>query len=169
MNLFGRIRVFLRRFWPKNVTNSVATPDFSETRDIFTPQTRDIDPLQTPQKNPDFQPVSEKIAICPYCQGRDIVKKGIRKKKLETVQLYYCGNCKKVFTPQKVKGKQFPLNVILDGLNFYNTGFTLEASCGFLKSKFGLDVKPSTLSDWVKEFEPICRYARMREFGLNLR
>jgi hypothetical protein len=29
-------------------------------------------------------------------------------------------------------------------------------------------VKPSTLSDWVKEFEPICRYARMRDFGIKL-
>ena len=96
------------------------------------------------------------------------MKKGTRKKKLETVQLFYCNDCKKVFTPQKVKGKQFPLNVILEGLNFYNTGFTLEESCKFLKSKFGLDVSINTLSNWVKEFEPICRYARMRDFGLKL-
>ncbi|MFH1321322.1 MAG: hypothetical protein ABII90_11825 [Bacteroidota bacterium] len=113
-----------------------------------------------------FQPVSEKTEICPYCQGKNIIKKGTRKKKLETVQLYYCNDCQKVFTPQKVKGKQFPLKVILDGLNFYNTGFTLEESCGFLKEKFGLEVGINTLSNWVKEYEPLCRYARMRDFGL---
>ncbi|MCS7150860.1 MAG: PD-(D/E)XK nuclease family protein, partial [Endomicrobia bacterium] len=103
-----------------------------------------------------------------YCKGKDIVKKGRRKKKFETVQLYYCNNCKKVFTPQKVKGKQFPLSIILDGLSLYNTGWTLEESCKLLKEKYGLEVKPSTLSDWVKEFQPLCRYSRMREFGLKL-
>jgi len=30
------------------------------------------------------------------------------------------------------------------------------------KSKFGFDVSINTLSKWVKEFKPICRYSRMR-------
>jgi len=146
-------------------------PIFHKLVTISTAKTRDIKFSQSSQNSqfqPDFQPVSQKITHCPYCQGKNIVKKGTRKKKLETVQLFYCNDCKKVFTPQKVKGKQFPLNVILEVLNFYNTGFTLEESCKFLKTKFGLDVSINTLSNWVKEYESICRYARMRDFGLKL-
>jgi len=94
--------------------------------------------------------------------------RGTRKTKYEVRQLFLCNGCGKTFTPQKVKGHSFPLKVILDGLSFYHTGFTLEASCGLLHERFGLEVKPSTLADWVKEFAPLCRYARMREFGLKL-
>jgi len=60
------------------------------------------------------------------------------------------------------------LNVVLEGISLYNIGFTLEETCKLLKIKFGLDVSINTLSNWVKEFAPICRYARMREFGLKL-
>ena len=70
--------------------------------------------------------------------------------------------------PQKVKGKSFPLRLILEGLSLYNIGYSLEESCQRLKERFGIEVKDSTLSDWVKEFEPICRYSRLRTYGLKL-
>jgi len=112
--------------------------------------------------------VPSSFSSCPYCQSRDVVKRGRRKTKYEVRQLFLCTHCGKTFTPQKVKGHSFPLKVILDGLSFYNTGLTLEESCALLKERFGLVVAPSTLADWVKEFAPLCRYARMREFGLKL-
>lgn len=56
----------------------------------------------------------------------------------------------------------------MEGLSLYNIGYTLEESCQRLKEQFGLEVKPFTLSDWVKEFEPICRYSRLRPYGLKL-
>jgi len=31
-----------------------------------------------------------------------------------------------------------------------------------------MEVKASTLSGWVKEFKSLCRYERMREYGLKL-
>jgi len=105
---------------------------------------------------------------CPYCEGKSIIKRGKRKKKFELVQLWYCQNCQKTFTPQLVKGKTFPLRLILDGLSFYNQGFSLEESCKFLKEQYGLKVQPTTLSKWIKQYEDICRYSRMRKFGLKL-
>ncbi|GEM_PF-3161705 len=56
----------------------------------------------------------KKIEMCIYCQSKDVVKRGIRKKKLEAIQLYKCNICKKTFTGQKVKGKTFPLKIILE-------------------------------------------------------
>lgn len=65
---------------------------------------------------------------CPYCNSADFVKRGIRQKKHEAVQLYLCRaeNCGRTFTAERVKGKRFPLQVILEGISYYNLGLTLE-------------------------------------------
>jgi hypothetical protein len=105
---------------------------------------------------------------CPYCQGKNLIKRGKRKKKLETVQLWFCKDCRKTFTPQLVKGKTFPLQVILDGISYYHTGFSLEQSCQFLRDQYGLKVQPSSLSGWVKQYQTICKYSRMRKYGTKL-
>ncbi len=113
--------------------------------------------------------LAEKIVEqCPFCSSKKIVKRGMRKKKLEEVQLYLCNDCEKTFTPQKVKGKKFPLKMIIDGMSSYNMGYSLEESCGFLKENYGIDVQPQTLSAWLEEFRKLCTYARMREFGKKL-
>jgi hypothetical protein len=51
---------------------------------------------------------------CIYCSGSKITKKGVRKKKFEPVQLWYCKDCDAVFTPRALKGKTYPIPVILD-------------------------------------------------------
>jgi len=178
-NFFKRVISSIKRifFWRekqlKNITNTQPTASFSETREVFSQPLREI-------KSPQPQ-IPSSFTNCPYCGSKNIVKRGKRKTKYEIRQLFYCNQCNKTFTPQRVKGHSFPLKVILDGLSFYNTGFTLAESCRFLKEKFGLEVKPSTLSDWVhpvrwrlrlshgvKEFAPLCRYARMKDYGLKL-
>jgi len=67
-----------------------------------------------------------------------------------------------------VKGKTFPLKMIIDGLSWYNMGYSLEDSCNFLKEHYGHDVQPTTLSNWLEEFGKLCTYSRMREFGKKL-
>jgi len=127
-------------------------------------------PIKTIQKQKAWPEKREGRAIegCPYCSGKDIVKRGLRKKKYEVAQLYWCNKCRRTFTAQKVKGKTYPLRVILEGLCLYNVGYSLEESCRRLREQFGLDVKLSTLADLIKEFAPICRYSRLRPYGLKL-
>jgi ribosomal protein L37AE/L43A len=36
---------------------------------------------------------------CPYCDSTHVTRKGMRKKKIEIVQLWRCASCKRVFTP----------------------------------------------------------------------
>ncbi|MEK6887713.1 MAG: hypothetical protein AABX14_02080 [Candidatus Aenigmatarchaeota archaeon] len=112
--------------------------------------------------------IEKQVDKCPYCSSKKIVKRGVRKKKLEEVQLYLCNDCDKSFTPQKIRGKTFPLRMIIDGMSSYNMGYTLEESCGFLKENYGMDVQPQTLSAWLEEFSKLCTYSRMREFGKKL-
>lgn len=163
---------FFRYLISKYIPKIPQTPDFPETREKITPPTREIKTLQKPENStikPEFLPPSSpEVHQCPYCLSKNVVKRGLREKKYETQQRYLCNDCQRSFVPQKVKGKSFPLKVILDGLSLYNLGFTLEEACKRLKEKFGLEVKDSTLSDWLKEFEPLCRYLRLRPHGLKL-
>jgi transposase-like protein len=193
MYLFNWILKTLRQWKPKNLPNTPPNPDFSEIRDKITLPTREINPVRNIKKKSSdiivsngvksseishpkpthFEPAQPEPDqpepdLCPYCSSKNIVRRGIRKKKYETQQRYLCNACRRSFVPQMVKGKSFPLKVILDGLSFYNTGYTLLESCKFLKENYGMEVKDSTLSEWVKEFEPLCRYSRLRPYGLKL-
>lgn len=136
-------------------------PKISATREVFTPPKREEKDIVN-----DFS--APEISQCPYCAGKDIIKRGKRKKKLEVRQRYYCNSCKRSFVPQSIKGKQYPLKMILDGLCYYNIGHSLEESCRLLNEEYGVKANDSTLSDWVKEFAPLCRYERLRPFALKL-
>lgn len=67
--------------------------------------------------------------MCPYCAGKNVAKRGWREKKLEKVQLMFCNDCQKTFTPQMTKGKHYPLATIFDAVSLYNLGYSLEESC----------------------------------------
>ena len=110
--------------------------------------------------------------VCPYCGSADFVKRGLRQKKHEVVQLYLCRaeGCGRTFTAERVKGKRFPLAVILEGISYYNLGLTLEDTCRLLQKKFGdaAPVSTSALGSWIEEYKPICRFERMRPYAIKL-
>jgi transposase-like protein len=75
---------------------------------------------------------------CPYCQSKNFVKRGLRQNQYQSVQLYLCKNeeCGRTFTAQDVKGKHFPLNVVIEAMSYYNLGFSLEETCKIINKKF---------------------------------
>ena len=107
---------------------------------------------------------------CPYCQSKNFVKRGLRKNQYQEVQLYLCKNeeCGRTFTAQDVKGKHFPLNVVIEGISYYNLGFTLEQTCSLLEKKFGVNPLPETLSSWINEYKELCRYERLRPYAIKM-
>src|ERR687888_1601172 len=90
--------------------------------------------------------IGDQCERCLYCRGTRITREGKRYKKLETVQLWRCHDCGRVFTPQIAKGKTFPLAVILDALMRYYRGDTRKRVTTNIKERFGLKVSPRTLS-----------------------
>lgn len=114
--------------------------------------------------------VSKSAEACPYCASRDFVRRGTRKNKHQIVQLYICKNpdCGKTFTAQDVKGKHFPLDLIIEAMSYYNLGFTLEDTCRLIKQKFGVQPEPATLSEWMEQYKPLCRYERLRSFAIKM-
>ncbi|MFA4888799.1 MAG: hypothetical protein WC628_04410 [Candidatus Omnitrophota bacterium] len=170
MRLFTLIKIFLRQFKRKNLPDRQPAPDLSETRQENTALFRQVKLAKAGNLTDSLDELSARSSVghCPYCSGKDFIKSGKRKKKYETQQRYFCNSCQRFFVPQNVKGKSFPLKLILEGLSYYNKGFSMVEACAYLKENFGLEVKDSTLSDWVKEFTPICRYSRLRPYGLKL-
>ncbi len=103
---------------------------------------------------------------CPYCSGK-IVKRGIRKKKFEEVQIYYCKPCDKRFTSQITKNKTYPLKVIIDSLTFYNKLNSFEEISELIFEKYGIKITPQIVSRWIKEYKKYLPFLRMREFVLK--
>jgi transposase-like protein len=64
---------------------------------------------------------------CPYCGSHAISRKGVRKKKLEIVQLWRCASCKRTFTPgpAALRYKTYPIRLVLQALTLYNLGYSL--------------------------------------------
>lgn len=114
------------------------------------------------------QPPDTQAACCPYCQSREVVKRGQRKNKYQSVQLYQCKHCQKAFTKQLIKNKHYPLKVILEAVSLYNLGYSQAKASQLLKEKYGLAIKPSTISNWKEELKPLCRYDRLRSKAARL-
>ncbi|MCR4280898.1 MAG: hypothetical protein NUV88_01030, partial [Candidatus Kaiserbacteria bacterium] len=149
----GRLRHFISRFAP-------------------TKKSAKTDELNAQAKSALGRATMSTGTVCPYCNSADFVKRGVRQKKHEVVQLYLCRNseCGRTFTAERVKGKRFPLQVILEGISYYNLGLTLEQTCHILGEKFKdiLAPTPATLASWVEEYKPICRFERMRPYAIKL-
>ena len=118
----------------------------------------------------EVKPIIQKPAeFCPYCESVDFVKRGVRKNKFGEAQMYLCRNpvCGRSFTARDIKGKKFPLRIIIDSMSYYNLGFTLEYACALVKKKFGSAPDPQTLSGWIEEYKPLCRYERLRPWAVK--
>jgi PD-(D/E)XK nuclease superfamily len=107
--------------------------------------------------------IGEELERCIYCGGTKISREGKRHKKLETIQLWYCRTCDRVFNPQRAKGKRYPLKVILESLIYYYRGETREETAEHIKQRFGITVPPRTLSAWLAEYRELTPYARFRD------
>src|SRR3989344_6679175 len=107
---------------------------------------------------------------CPHCNSLRLIKKGMRKKKFETVQLFKCRSCGRVFTPgsQVLRNKTYPQREILDALTTYNLGYSLSATAKKIATRYGHKVSEATLSRWIHLYPTLTSYARIRSEGRNL-
>ena len=156
------------------------------TGDLEKPKNRDTDPLKdremeqpsagvTPvfcrdiQKEEELTPIRlrEKEGMCPYCNSRNFVKRGMRQKKKEKVQLYVCRECHRTFTPFSVKGKRYSLPVILNAISYYNLGYSYEQVSKILRQKDGVEIQATSIANWYEEYKSLCAFSRMRQFAIK--
>jgi transposase-like protein len=168
----------------EEMSDSLTTRDFDNVgnanliQDNNTPNEKDLSNIENAEKSQE-EKTEEKLEtirnsraadLCPYCLSKDFVKRGTRKNKNQVVQLYLCRNfgCGRTFTAQDIKGKHFPLHIIIESMSYYNLGFSLEQTCQIIKKKFGVAPESATLSDWINEYKPLCRYERLRPYATKM-
>jgi DNA-directed RNA polymerase subunit RPC12/RpoP len=119
---------------------------------------------------PPGHPQSKPPDRCPYCNSARLIKKGARKKKLETVPLYHCRSCRRTFAPgpRALRNKTYPLSEIFEAFTLYDRGNTLEETAARLSSRYGHQVVPSTISRWLSEHPHLTTYRRLRSRGRRL-
>lgn len=126
--------------------------------------------MRTPPNNAPVpvQPalIGNDVERCIYCGGKRIARAGRRYKKHETLQLWRCHDCDLVFSPQRVKGKTYPLKVIMESLMLYYRGESRDTTARRIKERFGLTLPARTLSAWLAEYRELTTYARMRDAGM---
>ena len=157
--ILKKITHLFKKIHSRYITFRGGTPHISGTRDTATPQTREI--IRETNNIDTVQDTALNI-LCSNCASDNFVKRGKRKKKHETVQLYLCRDCDRTFTSQSVKGRRFPLTIILEAITLYNLGYTLNQVSQLIQQKFNVKPKTSTISDWQSRYEPLCRYSRLR-------
>ena len=113
---------------------------------------------------------SKQPESCSHCGSRSVRRRGMRKKKLEIVQLWRCASCKRTFTPgpAALRNKTYPLRMILGALTDYDLGYTLEETAARLKKKTNRSVSPSTIATWLETYKQHCSYRRLRAQGRAL-
>jgi transposase-like protein len=114
-------------------------------------------PLKTPDR-------------CPHCGNARIVKMGTRTKKLETMQLYRCRSCERVFSPgaPALHNKTYPQREILDAITTYNLGYTLGETVAKLSHRYGHKLSTSSLSRWINLYADLSSYHRLEHEGRSL-
>ncbi len=123
-------------------------------------QQQKIKDINRKEKNDDYK----QLEICPFCKG-EIVKRGVRKKKYEQVQIYFCRNCDKRFTSAITKNKTYPLRLIIDSMTLYNRLYPLEKVSEKIQEKYGIRVAGPTINSWIKEYQKYIPFLRMRDFA----
>jgi len=99
---------------------------------------------------------------CPNCKSKNIIKRGRRKGKFGSEQLYYCKDCGRRFAGRSLEYKMYPARVIFNALNYYNLGCNLNESSRLVNKKYKVKTGKSTIYDWVNEFQDLCPISTVR-------
>lgn len=100
---------------------------------------------------------------CPSCDGRRIIKRGLRKNSLRQLQIYWCRDCGRYFASlMGLKGVKYPPRAIMRALCLYNLGLTQEETARRILTEHHLRVPRRTVSNWIASFQSITTFHRLR-------
>ena len=105
---------------------------------------------------------------CPECNAKDTVKKGRRRNRLRTLQLYKCVECFHRFTGEAGKHKTYPLKTILEAISIFNLGHSLTDTQRLLRRRTRRDIPERTIRSWLATHKPHTAYWRLRSTARKL-
>ena len=101
--------------------------------------------------------------VCPKCSSKYTVKKGKRRNRMQTLQVYECSECLHRFTAGHAgKNKTYPLKTILEALSTFNLGYSLTETQQQLRRRFHREIPERTISSWLTEHKELATYSRLR-------
>ena len=107
--------------------------------------------------------------MCPKCQCEHTIKKGKRRNRLQTLQVYECSECLHRFTAGDAgKNKTYPLKTILEALSTFNLGYSLTETQQQLRRRFHREIPERTISSWLTEHKALATYHRLRPTAKKL-
>ena len=105
---------------------------------------------------------------CPQCRCKHTVKKGKRRNRIRTLQIYSCGECLHRFTQDAGKNKMYPLHMILAAVSTFNLGYSVTDTQAQIQKRFHRNIPERTISSWIAEYKPQTTYARLRSDAKKL-
>lgn len=112
--------------------------------------------------------IQSKPDSCPTCDGRRIIKRGLRKNCFRRLQIYSCKDCGGYFVSLVgLKGVKYPPRVIARTLCLYNLGRTQEEAARRIATEHRITVPRRTISHWISGYRPITTFHRLRNLSLR--
>ncbi|MBS3777794.1 MAG: IS1 family transposase [Candidatus Thermoplasmatota archaeon] len=90
---------------------------------------------------------------CPWCEGTNVIKKGVRKTRYSSHQRYFCKDCNKYFSTHPLKHKAYPPQVIVDAITKYNLGYSTRETSKQVNKRFKVKTSKSVINQWINEFQ----------------
>jgi hypothetical protein len=106
--------------------------------------------------------------VCPQCGCKSTAKKGKRRNRLQTLQVYRCIECLHRFTGEPGKNKTYPLRLILEAVSTFNLGHSLTETQQLMRGRFHRQIPERTISSWLTEYRQLTTYSRLRASGKKL-
>lgn len=105
---------------------------------------------------------------CPSCCSVKIKKSGIRANKFNKIQRYQCKDCNGLFIISPSKNKTYPTHSVLASVSLYNLGYPQSEIPAILSKKFKIRPSQKTISNWIREYKPICTFSKLRKQALSI-
>jgi transposase-like protein len=86
---------------------------------------------------------------CPSCACKLTVKKGVRRNRLQTLQVFRCTDCLQRFTGAAGKNKTYPLHIILESVSTFNLGYSLTETQRVMRRRYHREIPERTISSWL--------------------
>jgi len=84
--------------------------------------------------------------VCPHCGCKSAAKKGKRRNRLQTLQVYRCTECLHRFTGAAGNNTTYPLRMILEAVSTFNLGYSLTETQRLLHTRFHRNIPERTIT-----------------------
>ncbi len=111
--------------------------------------------------------IQTKVTSCPYCDSRNLMKKGTRNNHTRKLQVYRCRNCWKYFTPLGAVKTKYTPELLSRALLWYYQGYPQEKVALLLKARQRVTIPCRTLGKWIAKYKGICTFHPFRKTALS--